>query len=164
MMNRKKPKVFEMAGMLNTDMVYVIYANADRLKKHRHAWKAWHTLKDFGCKVFAVAPGLTRFEGSKIYNDLAALQGKVDVVVPCLKAEYLTELVSQCAEIGVKSIWFQEKNWTEELETQCQEVDIQTIRGCLLKHKIYAKPFAFFNPCYWHGRKENKVPSKYQRR
>jgi len=163
-MNRKTTKVFELAGTLNTEMTYVVFANADRLEKHRHAWKVWHTLKDFGCKVFVVAPELTRFEGSKIYTDMTALQGKVDVVIPCLKAEYLTDLVPQCAAIGVKYIWFQEKNWTEALETQCQEKGIQTIRGCVLKHKMYPKPFAYLNPCYWHGWKDNKVPSKYQRK
>jgi hypothetical protein len=160
---RTRKDVYEMNGPLHTKMSYAIVANADRLQKHRHAYKAWQTLKDFGCKVYVVAAELPRFEGSKIYPDLESLKGKVDVIVPCLRAEYITDIVSQAADIGAKYIWFQEKNWSPEFETQCEEKGIGIIRGCVLKHKIYKKPFAYLNPCYWHGWKEKKVPNKYQR-
>ncbi len=162
-MKKLRNHVYEINGPLNTKMSYAIVANADRLQKHRHAYKAWHTLKDFGCKVYVAAPELPRFEGSKIYPDLESLKGKVDVIVPCLRAEYITDIVSQAADIGAKYIWFQEKNWTPIFETQCEEKGISIIRGCILKHKIYPKPFAYLNPCYWHGWKEKKVPNKYQR-
>jgi predicted CoA-binding protein len=162
-MNDRKVKVYAMAGSLDTSMRYAILANADRLKKHRHAWKVWQTLKDFGCPVFVVAPDLARFEGSKIYPDLLSLEGKIDVVIPCLRPEFLAELVRQTAASGAKYIWFQEKNWTEEFEAQCRENEIGVARGCVLKHKIYKKPFAYLHPCYWHGWQENKVPGKYQK-
>jgi hypothetical protein len=156
-------KVFKMAGGLDTSMVYAVYTNADRLLKHRHAWKVWHTLKDFGCRVYVVAPDMIIFEGSKIYSDLISLKGKVDVIIPCLRLEYLGDLVKNTAMIGAKFIWFQENNWSPELDAQCSEKDIDVIRGCVLKHKIYKKPFAIFNPCFWHGWKEKKVPNKYQK-
>ncbi|NLI92213.1 MAG: CoA-binding protein [Peptococcaceae bacterium] len=162
-MNSKKQKVYEITGALDTSMSYAVLANADRLKKHRHAWKVWHTLKDFGCKVFMVAPELSRFEGSKIYPDLASLEGKIDVVIPCLGTEYLQELVTQTAGSGAKYIWFQETNWTPDLDAQCRENGIEVVRGCVLKHKLYKRPLAYFHPCYWHGWKEKKVPGKYQK-
>jgi len=160
---RKKEKSFKINDMLDTDMRYVVLANSDRLVKHKHAWKVWHTLKDFGCKVFVVAPELTRFEGSIIYPDLDSLKDKVDVIVPCLRADYITDIVTKASQIGAKFIWFQEQNWTPDFEVQCQAEKIGVVRGCVLKHKIYRKPLAYFNPCYWHGWKENKVPDKYQR-
>lgn len=160
---RDSKKVYQMAGTLNTNMSYAVVANSDRLKKHKHAWKVWHALKDFGCKVYPVAEGLTRFEGSKVYPDLISLQGKVDVVIPCLRAELLEDIVEKSAEIEAGFIWFQEKNWTPEFDAQCSEKRIEVIRGCVLKHIIYPKPLSFLNPCYWHGWQENKVPGKYQR-
>jgi predicted CoA-binding protein len=160
-MKRKTTKVFEMAGGLNTSMVYAIYTNADRLLKHKHAWKVWHTLKDFGCRVYVIAPDMDNFEGSKIYADFAALKDKVDVIIPCLRLEWLDDLVTNSAMIGVKFIWFQENNWSSDLDIQCREKKIEVVCGCVLKHKVYKKPFAIFNPCYWHGWKENKVPSKF---
>lgn len=155
--------VYTLKNNLDTSMGYVVLANGDRLTKHRHAWKVWHALKDFGCRVYVSAPDLTTFEGSRIYPDLHSLKGKFQVVIPCLKAEFLTNLVDEADEAGAEHIWFQEKNWTPELADRCREKGIEALRGCLLKHKVYKKPWAFFNPCYWHGLQENKVPSKYHR-
>lgn len=160
---RERKKNYQITDELNTNMSYAVFATADRLLKHRHAWKAWKALIEFGCKVYVVAPGLPRFEGSKIYSDLADLQDKVDVVVPCLRAEYLSDIAKNTAAAGAKYLWFQEQNWTEELQAQCEENGITVIRGCILKHKVYKKPWAFINPCYWHGWKENKVPGKFVR-
>jgi predicted CoA-binding protein len=145
-------------------MRFAVYANADRIMKHRHAWEVWHTLKDFGCRVFVVAQDLKRYEGCKMYPDLQSLEGMIDVVIPCLRPEHYEDLAGEVSECGAKTIWFQENNWTEDLDEQCKEKGICVIRGCVLKHKYYKKPFAYFHPCYWHGWKDNKIPSKYQRR
>ncbi|NLO98638.1 MAG: CoA-binding protein [Peptococcaceae bacterium] len=160
-----KKQVYPLKGGLDTGMNYVILAKADRLQKHRHAWKAWQVLKEFGCKTYLVAPGLDRFDGTKVFTDLESLATKVekiDVVVPCLRNEYLEDLVSKCAAIKAKYIWFQENNGTREMEEQCRVNGIGVVRGCVLKHKNFKKPFAYFHPCYWHGRKEIKVPDKHQ--
>jgi len=159
----KKKNIYEIKGDLNTGMSFAILARADRLLKHRHAWKVWHALKEFGCKVYLVAPDLDKFEGSRVFSDLKSLEGKVDVVVPCLRKEYLNELIDDTAGINARYIWFQEKNWTLEFEKECQEKGILVLRGCVLKHKTYKKPLAWINPCYWHGKQEKQVPNKYQR-
>lgn len=156
-------KRYKITDKLDTGMSYAVLANEDRLRKHRHAWKVWKTLRDFGCKVYVVAPELNTFEGSKIYSELSSLKGKVDVVVPCLREEYLKDLVADSAAVEAKYIWFQEKNWTPEFSAQCEERGIEVVRGCVLKHKVYYKPLAWFNPCYWHGWKERKVESRYKR-
>ncbi len=148
---------------IDTSMSYAIYTYPDRLLKHKHAWKVWRTLRDFGCKVYVVAPNLSTFEGSKVYSDWTSLKGKVDVIIPCLRPPLLDDIVETAEYVEAKYIWFQEQNWTPEFDSQCKEKGIGVIRGCVLKHKYYKKPFALFNPCYWHGCKENKVPSKYER-
>ncbi|NLL53002.1 MAG: CoA-binding protein [Peptococcaceae bacterium] len=157
-----KTRAYPLKDGLNTGMSYAILAKADRLQKRRHAWKAWQTLKDFGCKTYLVAPDMERWAGTKVFPDLASLQNKIDVVVPCLRNEYLEDLVPTCESINAKYIWFQENNGSPEMEEQCREKGIRVVKGCVLKHKQFKKPLAYFNPCYWHGRKENKVPDKYQ--
>ncbi|RJE48413.1 MULTISPECIES: CoA-binding protein [unclassified Dehalobacter] len=162
---KEAKKIYEFSGSLNTSMRYAVYADSHRFLKHKHAWKAAHCLKSFGCRVYLVAPDLKTktFEGSRVYPDLNALKGKVDVVVPCLRAELIQNIVVEAAECEAKAIWFQEQNWTPEFDAACRENGIEVVRGCVLKHKIYPRPFAYLNPCYWHGRKVNKVPGKYQR-
>jgi len=158
-----KTKILEIKDGLHTGMSYAILANKDRLFKHRHAWKVWRALKEFGCRAYLVAPDLASFEGSKVFPDLDSLKGKVDVVIPCLHKEYLGELVTKTARINAKYLWFQENNWTPEFSDDCQEKGITVVRGCVLKHRTYQKPFAYFNPCYWHGRQEKQVANKYIR-
>ncbi|MFA6808533.1 MAG: CoA-binding protein [Eubacteriales bacterium] len=161
MKNRKN--VYCLTDGLMTNMNYAVYGNKDRFQNHKHAWKVWKTLKEFGCKVYPVAKGLSRLEGSKVYSELAELQGKVDAVVLCLMPEYLTNVVKESYEAGAKYIWFQEKNWTKELQEECELIGLTVVRGCVLKHKTYKKPFAYLNPCYWHGWKNEKVPERYYR-
>lgn len=156
-------KVYEITDELHTGMRFVVLAKADRMLKHRHAWKVWKLLKNFGCQVAVVAPDLKRFEGSLIHQDLDSLKDKVDVIVPCLRPEYLEGLADKAEEAGAKYIWFQENNLTSVLEEQCREKNICVVRGCALKHKQYKKPLAFFNKCYWHGLTEKKVPGRYNK-
>ena len=156
----REKKVYPLAGELTTAQRYAVLGNADRFLRHKHAWKAWKTLKQFGCVVFPVAADLQRLEGSKVYSDLSVLHEKVDVIVPCLRAELIPEVIAQAQACGAKTVWFQERNWTQEFQDQADAAGIQVVRGCILKHKKYSKPFCFFNPCYWHGYKSPKAPKR----
>ncbi|NLP43845.1 MAG: CoA-binding protein [Peptococcaceae bacterium] len=162
-MKRQNKYVYDITNGIKTNMTFAVYASSERFIKHKHAWKVWRTLQEFGCKVYIVAENLSIFEGHKVYPDLKSLEGKIDVVIPCLRTEYLQNIVKDSAEAGAKYIWFQEDNWDPGLVRECEELGVNVNRGCVLKHKLYKKPFAFLNPCYWHGLKEKKVPAKYQR-
>lgn len=156
----REKKVYSLAGDTTTAHRYAVVGNADRFLKHKHAYKAWQTLKQFGCVVYPVAEDPQRLEGFKVYSQLGALQDKVDVVVPCLRAELIPDIISQAAGCGAKFVWFQERNWTEEFQEQAEAAGIQVVKGCILKHKIYPKPFGYLNPCYWHGLKSPKAPKR----
>lgn len=156
----REKKVYPLLGDVTTAQRFAVIGNEDRFLKHRHAWKAWKTLEEFGCMVYPVAADLKRLEGSKVFPDLATLQDKVDVVVPCLRAEFISDIVTQAKDCGAKTIWFQERNWTAEFQEQADAAGIEVVRGCILKHKVYTKPFGFLNPCYWHGFKSPKVPKR----
>lgn len=156
----REKKVYILAGGLSTALSYAIIGDAERFLKHKHAWKAYHILKEFGCVSFPVSEGIARLEGSKVYPNLAALQDKVDVVVPCLRPERLPDLISEVQDCGAKTVWFQEQNWTPEYQEQADTLGIKVVKGCVLKHKTHTRPFAFLNPCYWHGLHSPKVPKK----
>lgn len=156
----REKKVYPLAGELTTAQRYAVIGNADRFLKHKHAFKAWKLLKQFGCVAFPVAQEMKRLEGSKVYPELAELKDKVDVVVPCLRAEFIPDIIAQTQACGAKTVWFQERNWTQEFQDQADAAGIQVVRGCILKHKKHSKPFCILNPCYWHGYKSPKAPKR----
>lgn len=154
----REKKIYQMADDITTADRFAVLANAEKFKKHKHAWKVWRILKQFDCTVYPVAPNLDRIEGSKVFPDLLALKDKIDVVIPCLFPEMLGVMVRDTAAAGAKKIWFQNQTWTEEFHEQCQSEGIMEIKGCVLVHKIYKAPLGYLNPCYWHGLRSAKVP------
>ena len=157
----REKKIYPLAEGLTTVDTYAVLGKAETFQKHKHAWKVWRTLKEFGCVAYPVAENLKRIEGSKVYLNLAELKDKVTVVVPCLLPEYLTSLVADAATAGVSKIWFQEQTWSKELQHECDSAGMAVIRGCVLRHKVYpVLGMRYFNPCYWHGLRDAKVPSK----
>lgn len=162
----REKKIYPLAEGLTTQDTYAVLGNAEKFKKHKHAWKVWRQLKEFGCVVYPVAEGIQRIDGSKVYSDLAQLTGKVTAVVPCLLPERLEKLVRDAAAAGVSKIWFQEQTWTPELQQECENTGIEVIRGCVLRHRAYPSKISlrYLSPCYWHGLRDTKVSLKRFRR
>ena len=157
----REKKIYPLAEGLTTADTYAVLGDVEKFQKHRHAWKVWRVLKEFRCVAYPVARDLKRIDGSKVYLNLAELKDKVTVVVPCLLPEKLRSLVSDAASAGASKIWFQEQTWTREFQQECDSAGIVAIRGCVLRHKVYPIiGMRYFNPCYWHGLRDAKVPSK----
>lgn len=157
----REKKIYPLAEGLTTVDTYAVLGDTQKFQKHKHAWKVWKALKEFGCIVYPVAEDINRLDGSKVYSNLAQLKDKVTVVVPCLLPEGLNSLVSDAATMGASKIWFQEQTWTQELQQECDSAGIETVRGCVLRHKVYPIiGVRYFRPCYWHGLRDAKVPSK----
>lgn len=161
----REKKIYPLAEGLTTMDTYAVLGDAQKFQKHKHAWKVWRALKEFGCVVYPVAADLNRLDGNKVYSNLALLKDKVTVVVPCLLPAGLKSLVSDAASAGVDSIWFQEQTWTQERQQECDSAGITVIRGCVLRHKVHPMiGIRYLNPCYWHGLNNAKVPLKRFRR
>lgn len=158
----REKKVYPLAEGITTQDTFAVLGDTLKFKKHKHAWKVWRALKDFGCLVYPVADGLGRIEGSKAYANLGELSGKVTVIVPCLLAEKLQSLVADASAAGCTKIWFQEQTWSKDLQEECEKAGIEVIRGCVLRHKIYPAKVSlrYLSPCYWHGLRDAKVPVK----
>lgn len=157
----REKKIYPLAGGVTTADTFAVLGDIEKFQKHKHAWKAWRSLKEFGCVVYPVAEDLKRIDGSKVYLNLAQLTDKVTVVVPCLIPERLNSLVSDAAVAGASRIWFQEQTWTQEFQEECDNLGIEVIQGCVLRHRVYpALSMRYLNPCYWHGLRDVKVPLK----
>lgn len=158
----REKKVYPLADGLSTQDTYAVLGSAEKFKKRKHAWKAWKTLKEFGCVAYPVAEGLTRLEGSKVYSNLTELKGKISVVVPCLLPDMLTSLVNDAVSAECPKIWFQEQTWSRELQNECDSAGLMVVRGCVLRHKSYPSKVSlkYLSPCYWHGLRDPKVPKK----
>lgn len=161
----REKMIYPLAEGLTTADTYAVVGDAGKFQKHKHAWKAWRALKEFGCVVYPVAEDIKRLDGNKTYSNLAQLKDKVSVVVPCLLPEKLKSFVSDATAAGASKIWFQEQTWTQEFQQECDSSGIAAIRGCVLRHKVYPiLGFRYLNPCYWHGLRDVKVPAKRFRR
>ena len=161
----REKKIYPLAEGLTTLDTYAVLGDAQKFQKHKHAWKVWRALKEFGCVVFPVAEDLNLLDGSKVYSNLAQLTDKVTVVVPCLLPERLKSLVSDAASAGAGRIWFQEQTWTQEFQQECDSAGIEVVSGCVLRHVVYSPiSMRYLNPCYWHGLRDVKVPAKRFRR
>ncbi|MDQ7095825.1 CoA-binding protein [Desulfosporosinus sp. PR] len=157
----REKTIYPFAEGLTTGDAYAVLGSVPKFKKHKHAWKVWRALKEFGCLVYPVAEDLKRLDGSKVYANITELKDRVTVIVPCLLPEALVSLVSEASMSGAGKIWFQEQTWSPALQQECEELGIQVFRGCVLRHKIYPPlSLRYLNPCYWHGLEDLKVPSK----
>lgn len=59
-----------------------------------------------GYEVFAINPNATEIEGVTCYPALGAVPGEIDGVVIATKPEIAASVVRQCADKGVKRVWF----------------------------------------------------------
>lgn len=161
----REKKIYPLAEGLTTQDTYAVLGDVLKFQKHKHAWKVWRALKEFGCVVYPVAEDINRLDGIKVYPNLAQLKDKVTVVIPCLLPDGLKALVSDTVSTGARKIWFQEQTWNQELQQECDSAGIEAIRGCVLRHVVHSPiSMRYFNRCYWHGLRDAKVPGKQFRR
>lgn len=65
----------------------------------------YRKLRSDGYKVFAVNPKATTLEGDTSYPNLKAIPEKPDGVVIVTKAEVTEQVVQECADLGISSVW-----------------------------------------------------------
>jgi predicted CoA-binding protein len=66
----------------------------------------YRKLRDSGYEVFPVNPRTDTAEGTRCYPDLAAIPGAIDGLVVVTPPGAALDLVRQCADRGVRRIWF----------------------------------------------------------
>ena len=98
--------------------------------------KIYKFLKEAGYQVYAVNPGLTEILGDTCYPSLADLPVKpdgVDVVVPPRVA---LQVVSQCAELGISTVWLQPGANADEVVEAAQKLNLDVIHDSCIMAEI----------------------------
>lgn len=62
-------------------------------------------LRDRGYEVFAVNPNADTVEGDSCYPSLSAIPGGVEAVVIATHPDVASDVVRDCASLGIKHVW-----------------------------------------------------------
>jgi predicted CoA-binding protein len=117
----------------------------------------FNKLKTAGYEVFAVNPNASELEGVHCYPAIGAIPGEVDGVVIATAPAVSAAVVRQCAEKGVKRVWFHrsfgqgsvsaealaaaKENGIEAIENGCPLMYVEPVDG---GHKFFCKLLAWF--------------------
>lgn len=122
----------------------------------------YRKLRDSGYEVFPVNPNASEVEAVPCYPGLASIPGPaVDGVVVATHPEVSVDVVRQCAERGVRRVWFHRSfgqgSVSEPAVRECEARGVECIvGGCPL---MYCQPVDLGHRCmrWWLGR-QGRVP------
>jgi hypothetical protein len=100
-------------------------------------------LKGRGYQVELVHPTVKEIAGQPCYPNLAALSGKVDSVVVCVKPTLVEDVLRQAAQAGIKKVWLQQGAESTAALRLAGELGLSLVSGkCIL---MYAPPVKSFH-------------------
>jgi len=118
-------------------------------------------LKKAGFEAFPVNPNAEQVEGVTCYPDIAAVPGPLDGVVIATHPDASAAVVRQCAEAGVKHVWFHRSfgdgSVSSEAVAECDRLGIEAIvGGCPL---MFCEPVDVAHRCMrWWLQRKGRVP------
>ena len=121
----------------------------------------YRKLRDTGYDVLAINPKATEVEGVRCHPDLRSVSGDLDGVVIATHPNVAAELVRQCAERGVRRVWFHRSfgdgSVSAEAVQECAARRIEPIvGGCPL---MYCAPVDFGHRCMrWWLQRRGRLP------
>ena len=95
----------------------------------------YRKLRSGNHKVFAVNPNTETIEGDICYHDLKSIPEKPEGVVIVTRPEVTDEVVRECAELGISSVWMHKgmdskgASVSAEAVTFCREHGMTVIPG-----------------------------------
>jgi len=121
----------------------------------------YRKLQNSGYEVFAINPNATEIEGARCYSELHSISGTIDGVVVATHPRVAIEVVRQCAERGVRQVWFHRSfgqgSVSREAIDDCNIRGISCIvGGCPL---MYCEPVDFGHRCIrWWLALQDRLP------
>ncbi len=82
----------------------------------------------FGGPVYPVNPGGGQFLGAKIYPNVRAIPGPVDLVISCIPRDFVLELLDDCAAKRVSGVHFYTAGFRETGEAAWVQVEEEMAR------------------------------------
>jgi predicted CoA-binding protein len=100
-------------------------------------------LRGRGYQVELIHPTAKEIAGQSCYPSLAALPGKVDSVLVCVKPAQVEDVLRQAANAGVKRVWLQQGAESPAALRLANELGLTVVSGkCIL---MYAPPVKSFH-------------------
>lgn len=118
-------------------------------------------LRECGYEVFPVNPATSDIAGETCYPDLRSVPGPLDGVMIVTPPKASTDVVRQCAELGVTRVWFHrsfgEGSVSPEALAACRAHQITPIvGGCPM---MYCGGVDVFHKCMrWWLARSGKIP------
>jgi predicted CoA-binding protein len=118
-------------------------------------------LKTSGYEVFPINPNATDLEGVRSYPGVGAVPGQLDGVVIATAPDVAIRIVRQCADYGVRRVWFHRSFGTgsvsDEAVRECGPLGIDCIvGGCPL---MFCEPVDVGHKCMkWWLQRQGRVP------
>jgi predicted CoA-binding protein len=121
----------------------------------------YRKLLDSGHEALPINPNASEVEGVRCYPDVGSIPGPIDGVVVATHRDVAADLVRQCADHGVRRVWFHRSfgqgSVSEEAILECRARGIECIvGGCPL---MYCEPVDLGHRCmrWWLGR-QGRIP------
>ena len=92
----------------------------------------WY-LKEQGYRIIPVNPTATEILDEKVYPNLSAIPGEVDVVQVFRKPEDVPPVVDEAIKIGAKVIWMQEGIVNEEAAQKARAAGLQVVMDACMR-------------------------------
>lgn len=114
-----------------------------------------------GYDAIPVNPAATSVEGVRCYPDLGSIPGRVDGVIVASHPDVSLQIVRQCADLGVKNVWFHRSfgsgSVSDAAVEECGRRGISClVGGCPL---MYCGPVdPFHRLMRWWLRLKHRVP------
>jgi predicted CoA-binding protein len=118
-------------------------------------------LKGCGYEVFPVNPNTDEVEGVECYPGIASVPGDLGGVVIATRSDVSAAIVRQCAERGIKNVWFHRSfgdgSVSQDALDECTRLGIDPIvGGCPL---MFCDPVDIAHKCMkWWLQRSGKVP------
>lgn len=106
-------------------------------KPYRPSHRVAKHMQKFGFDIIPVRPAVTEILGKKAYKSLQMIALQIDVVNIFRSRKNVAEIIDQCIDRKVKTIWLQEGVVDEESAVKACNANILTIMDkCIYKEYV----------------------------
>ena len=106
--------------------------------KKKFGYAAYKGLKDKEYDVFPVNPNVDVIDSEKCYANLTSIKKKPDGVLLVVPPKQSEAVVREVADLGIKSVWFQQGSSSDEAIKFCEEKGMSVVSGeCIF---MFAEP------------------------
>lgn len=100
-------------------------------KKEKYGYKIVRTLADNDYNVYPINPSIDEIDGIKVYDKLADIEDKIDVVDMVVNPQIGKLVMKEINKLGIKYVWLQPGTRSDEIRDFAEENDIKVVESCI---------------------------------